>query len=1413
MQTAALALSAATVTVAYDASGRRFVPAMLQARVTNIGTINDQFNVDVLDVPGEWVARSVPGMRMRPGIDGTVDLTFQPPRAPVSLAGTHPFRVRVTPQEQPDGYVEFAASLVIEPYIETSLAFVEPVVTTDSDGLFRLRLVNGGNTAVTYALSAPPGEGEPLDISFQSGARAEATTLVTVGPGEAATPELRVSAPPVNGVERPSGPYPFTVQATAMPSADWPALTTPPLVVTGTLVLRPPAPVEVAVEPARVELVDLVLRDATVIVRVTNPSRRRIGVALDAKPPGADYEVKLAADRLVLDPESVTEVELAVSRAPLAPLATAPLRSPFQITVRQVDLPPLTDPTLLPAPVAAPGSVVVTAPPPVEVVIQPPGLSMSVAPKQRRGGVGKYRVTLANAGTQRVKGVLDLDDPDRELDYLFGPQPPRYKRWFRRFFRYGSQYAKTQAMMAVGSRGMMVAQAAGVDTPTGAITEQDYVSAGRGIPVMLEAESQVTVPLEVRPGRARLVGRSRHFPFQITHKLGREVVLRDTAEFEHKPLPLLLLSVIILLLLSPLFIIIPLKWGCDRGTLEFSPYCVPPPIPRAPLAGLLQTGGTDGTTTVGVREGATLAPVASAPSSLLPGQFEKLVAPAPDGGRVLFVTAKDATLAGASLMLADRNGNVSQLKTIEKGLWVAKPVWCQTEAGDPGKIAYVTWSEPSAGRTGLQLRVLTLGGQIDDRVVVEGTSGQRGNGFGPDLFYGGRATPLQWWDGCQSVKYGEAGTGQRWLVTVTGEQPAVSEIRRFSLPGAQPVSAQEKATGTATTGTGSGVTTTGTGTGPARTFCDDKPFAQMDPSWAGRVIGAAGGPTIGANGCTLSAAATVFQYYGAQTNPNQLMGCAGEAADFFQWEEVARKCSAGKVTGTRWKENPSYGELTAAVQAKTPAIVGLAGGQSGSHYLVLAGGGGENGADFRVIDPWDGTSYKRLSDYLSTGSYHLKWLISYQGTAPACAVAPGQETPAVKFRGITDGGSSQTPVKIEYDVPSGARYAASHASGTTFDKDGFYSVSVALEDGAYRDLSFFIDRAAPKTTASFQRDKEAKEKFAGLLTLSAKDTLTPVAVTRFQVNGGEWRDLLGNIEGKGHTMTRAIPLEFEQVGEQRVRMYSIDAAGNREDDTEYVINIEGVPPTPQIVPGGQANFGLTDSQKVVTLTVTGPGVLQWQATSTGLTPQGDWLSVEPAEGAIKMGEQIRLTIRVDRNKLKPGDFVGAVTVASKMGQTDISATVEVVGKQTGESASTNPGGGGNGGNGGTGGEPAPAPTQPAEGGRGAGVGAEEPEVNPATLTIRAADLSGPFTVREKAGARMQWYVVEAPDWLAVEVDGSELIAGNDQSRVLTQTNGATTVAVKPIWNTLRPGETRNGTITIREVSNRYSATVNVTVTR
>ena len=52
----------------------------------------------------------------------------------------------------------------------------------------------------------------------------------------------------------------------------------------------------------------------------------------------------------------------------------------------------------------------------------------------------------------------------------------------------------------------------------------------------------------------------------------------------------------------------------------------------------------------------------------------------------------------------------------------------------------------------------------------------------PEIFSGAQETPLQWWDTCNAIKYGDPTTGKRWVVDLRTDTPMVIQIRRINLP-------------------------------------------------------------------------------------------------------------------------------------------------------------------------------------------------------------------------------------------------------------------------------------------------------------------------------------------------------------------------------------------------------------------------------------------------------------------------------------------------------------------------------------------------------------------------------------------------------------------------------------------------------
>ena len=399
---------------------------------------------------------------------------------------------------------------------------------TIGDAVYRLRLRNGGNIPLTYTL-APVQPEEPdraLAVAFLTGGVAgEAVARVTIAPGQEATPEFRVSAPPLGGVARSPGAFPFTIQATPVPDGGaWPTPPPAPLTATGAFILRPPAPIEVTVAPAPIELIDTLLTSVDATITIRNPNRCHVGLRLEARPPGGDYEIKLASgrDRLTLDPDSTTELTLTVARNPLAPPATAPTRQPFQLTARQIELPvePTVDPDAPPIARAAPGTVTLAvSPQPVEVVIQPLPVAVELTPPRARGGTGKFKVVVQNKADRRVPVTLRGEDAERQVECYFGPQPSGWKRIFRRAKRHAAWEAESALNRRMGARLQQAATVLDVPNAEDVVdrraTAEENLARWGAYDLVLSPGDRVEVPLEVRPARARLIGQSRFYPFAV----------------------------------------------------------------------------------------------------------------------------------------------------------------------------------------------------------------------------------------------------------------------------------------------------------------------------------------------------------------------------------------------------------------------------------------------------------------------------------------------------------------------------------------------------------------------------------------------------------------------------------------------------------------------------------------------------------------------------------------------------------------------------------------------------------------------------------------------------------------------------------------------------------------------------------
>lgn len=168
-------------------------------------------------------------------------------------------------------------------------------------------------------------------------------------------------------------------------------------------------------------------------------------------------------------------------------------------------------------------------------------------------------------------------------------------------------------------------------------------------------------------------------------------------------------------------------------------------------------------------------------------------------------------------------------------------------------------------------------------------------------------------------------------------------------------------------------------------------FAQRDPVWANHPLRTDGrcSPscnTIGACGCTLTAAAMLYSYYGSNLNPPQLSDAMGiEACPFDYW--YGASVTQGKVSNTAYG-GFSWERLDKELNANgRPVILGMYKGAK-THFVLATSGSGSDGKNYIVHDPApEHGPDTNLGVYTETGWIPYR-LVAYDGV-PICSPKAG----------------------------------------------------------------------------------------------------------------------------------------------------------------------------------------------------------------------------------------------------------------------------------------------------------------------------------------------------------------------------------------------------------------------------------------
>ena len=396
---------------------------------------------------------------------------------------------------------------------------------------------------------------------------------------------------------------------------------------------------------------------------------------------------------------------------------------------------------------------------------------------------------------------------------------------------------------------------------------------------------------------------------------------------------------------------------------------------------------------------------------ILPPLYEPLLALSSDASRLAYVTASDESMDDAHLeYLEVANPNqATELASIPQGFWNVRPAW----SPDNKQLAFLRLNTQSAaqGQTVLELWIAEVGGQAHKVNIPTDL-------LRPDDFTANPALPLCWAADNKTVIF----------TNVAREAKATDQGTRFTgsaASGTQATGAPATDTPAALApGTLAGAqqievdVTTGARRDAARpdqpppaaadeappipvqpkgTNCTLVAYSQNDPRWSSQVM-RAGGDRIGPEGCALTSAAMVLNYYGADVNPGTLNACLGAFAEDIYWSQAVG-CVKGKVTGANALDF-SWPNLDQILAKGKPAIVGLLGGQAGSHFVVVTSGGGGDASNYTITDPWDASTNHTLQTLISRG-YNPHWIRTYDGADTGCLRVVGAPAPSDDPNGIT----------------------------------------------------------------------------------------------------------------------------------------------------------------------------------------------------------------------------------------------------------------------------------------------------------------------------------------------------------------------------------------------------------------------------
>lgn len=117
----------------------------------NHGLAEDTFRMKIEGIPMGWVSTSSPITTLDAGEQRDIPITIQPPRAPESRAGRHPFKIKIDSQSAPDQSSEADCTLTIAAFSKFESELQTQRIEAVQNG--QIKVKNQGNVRETVAIT------------------------------------------------------------------------------------------------------------------------------------------------------------------------------------------------------------------------------------------------------------------------------------------------------------------------------------------------------------------------------------------------------------------------------------------------------------------------------------------------------------------------------------------------------------------------------------------------------------------------------------------------------------------------------------------------------------------------------------------------------------------------------------------------------------------------------------------------------------------------------------------------------------------------------------------------------------------------------------------------------------------------------------------------------------------------------------------------------------------------------------------------------------------------------------------------------------------------------------------------------------------------------------------------------------